>query len=1122
MNDSIQDIYPLTPTQQGMLFHSLQQPGSGVYVVQVSFVLSGMIDHDAARAAWQALVMRHDVLRTAFVWENQAQPLQIVGKKSSVPYQLEDWQNLCGSKQQDNLQQWLKTDRLQGFQLNKAPLLRIHTFQLNPERCRVVISFHHIILDGWSLPLLMQDWVREYLQRLPAGATISLPEITHAKPFRDYIAWLQQLDTDAAKHYWQQYLSDFTAPTPLKLLNTQSSEQTTAADLVQNKSQGHAKRLILDASKTQALKQLAQQQRITLNTLVQSAWAILLSKLSGDSNIVYGATRAGRPASLPQVEQRVGMFINTVPMRVQIDAAHPVRELLATIQQQQTEQQPFELTPLATIRQQSKVPASASLFDSIIVFENYPMEQALAPYADILAISDISISEQTNYPLSWYIVAKDELEIKALFNPEQYDASFIEQLLSSMRGLFEVFLQSIDTPIKALPLIDSVTHQQLCVTYNPKASALPTKNLTDFITDHAEKQANTTAIYTGQQTNKSGLSYQALEQRANQLAHHLLAKLGSDKQQAIGVCLYRSEELVIALLAILKAGHYYVPMDPTYPTARLQYFAEQSQMPLLISHQASAGVVQQLVSEQNTLQAVIDLDADAASIQQQTTQSPDRPVSGNDLAYVIYTSGSTGKPKGVEIEHRNLNNLLDAFGKLTKIDKDDTLLAVTTLSFDIAGLELFLPLITGSTLVIADENDTKDSRRLADLIEQHHISLMQATPATWRLLIQSGWQGSNNLTILCGGEALDQPLAEQLLTRCKALWNVYGPTETTIWSSALQLKPAHLQSGNVPIGQPIANTRFYVLDEHQQLLPPGFEGELVIAGEGVGRGYHRRDDLSAERFLIDPFAQPHQGIEADSELYKQQHHEQLTVRMYRTGDRVRYRSDGTLDYLGRFDNQTKLRGYRIELGEIDTVLAQHPTLSQVVTLINGKDTNVRLVAFVVINNVVKKPTPTDNTALCEELRQLATAQLPDYMCPAQYVVLDALPQTLNGKVDRLALANYNLQVHQPRAVRKPGNNTEASLVSIWCELLELPSISTEDNFFEIGGHSLLVMRMRDAIKQQLKLEVDIVDLFRFPTVRSLAQHLQQSDTPQAAGTEQRQQQRQKGSDRLKQRRRKIA
>lgn len=1101
MNENVQDIYPLSATQKGLLFHSLQQEGSGVYIVQVSFSLQGELNHQATKHAWQTLLMRHDVLRTAFVWENQAQPLQVVGKQASLPFTLSNWQHLSEQAQQQGVSDYLKADRLKGFPLNKAPLIRVQGFQLRADLHRFVLSFHHIILDGWSMPQLLQEWMAIYMANMDG---LAMP-LGPTRPFRDYIAWLhrhtpQGLATDkqavtATAHpsldFWQTQLAGINAPTPLGLATRKNTSDKPPM------SEAGSQTITLSPETTQALQALAKQHRLTVNILVQGAWALLLHRLSGENTVLYGTTRSGRPAALQDAEKCIGLFINTVPMPVSIQNHNTVLSLLTQLQQQQLDQQAHELTPLSHIHQLSEIPQNTALFQSIVVFENYPMENAFAPYAHRLSMRDIAITEQTNYPLSWYIVVKEGLEIKALFDTVLYDSNSIAPLLQAMKTLLEGFIANIEQNINELRLFDQRTQQQLCEQWNPEPVDFPKSCVSQQVTDTAAKHSEKIAV----RFDQHALTYQALEDQSNQLAHVIQQHIDTDTPKAIGLCMHRSTDMVVAMLAILKTGCHYVPMDPSYPTSRLAYFLEQSAMPLIISHRATTTLCNNLLSkqEQNTT-TQLDIDEQATTIITASTSPLAQKITRETLSYIIYTSGSTGQPKGVAIEPQNLSNLLNAFRKKLNVTHNDHLLSVTTLSFDIAALEIFLPLISGATLVIASEDDCKDSQRLNQLLEQQHISIMQATPATWRLLVQGGWTGRPQLTALCGGEALDLALAEHLLTRCQALWNVYGPTETTIWSSALKLQSQHLSTGQVPIGQPIDNTRFYVMDDQQRLSLPGCEGELVIAGSGVGRGYHQRPDLTQERFLPDLF------LKADSPLPK---------RMYRTGDRVRYRDDGNLDYLGRIDNQAKLRGYRLELGEIEAVLAKHPSVEQVVVVIRGANSdNAQLVAFVISHNGAMDT---------EALQQLAKQYLPHYMVPTLFQTIERFPLTLNGKIDRLTLSQQALRENNTR-VHTPSNPIETELVVIWKRLLQREQVGTRDNFFELGGHSLLVMTMKDAIKQQLNISLDIVEIFRYPTINSLAMAIKQqqnNDTVVSTDANPPQQNRRsRGAQRLKKRQRK--
>ncbi|MEL7355551.1 MAG: amino acid adenylation domain-containing protein [Cyanobacteria bacterium J06560_6] len=1078
MKQAVQDIYPLSPTQRGLLFHSLHGDSqAGAYIVQVSYTLQGELDCAGFEQAWQQLIQRHTILRTAFVWDNLASPVQVVGQQVTLPIHWQNWQNLSAEKQQEDLSALLANDRAKGFNLSNAPLMRINAVQLAPNCYRILWTHHHILLDGWSLPLLMKEWIALYQSNcdLASNSEISNSEISlsAAPPYRDYIAWLQQQDITLAKQLWKERLAGFTTPTPLgidkaqktnkanKEQATEASSQTSNNFSPKNFFRSQAHQLSLELS--EQLKSFAMQQRLTLSSLVQGAWAKVLSVYSGESNVLYGLACAGRPHTLPAADRRVGLFINTLPMRVKVDSEREIGPWLQQIQKQQLAQQPYEYTPLVDIQAVSEVPGRSPLFESVVVFENYPLESARGIAG--LDLLDVSITEQTHYPLTLFAVAKECLEFKVLYDTQRFSEGAIARLFSHLQTTLLSMVSSPQKNIASINIIPTAEETQLSEYGNGpkvKASGLCAQ---DAIGRYAAKTPDATAIiFEGDTT-----SYGQLNARVNQLSHYL-QQTGIPAGTPIGLCVERSVDMMVALLAILKIGCAYVPLDPSYPAARLRHAIEDAGIMWVVCHEATTHIL----NPGEPYQQQINLSQLEKEISLCSTTDFDDKISPITLAYLIYTSGSTGKPKGVPVTHQSLNNLLTAMARRLQIRSTDTLMAVTTLAFDIAALELFLPLISGASLLLASQETARNSHQLIAYLDTYGVDIMQATPATWRLLLSSGWAGQNGLRILCGGEALDVGLAKQLLNCGEDVWNVYGPTETTIWSGALQLNENLLKDGSVPIGRPIDNTQFYVLDEQHRQVPVGIAGELYIGGLGLSSGYWNREDLTAERFV-------------DVELLGFAGSTQPTL--YRTGDRVRYREDGTLDYLGRLDYQAKLRGYRIELGEIEAVIASHPQINQAIVVLQGATAeNQLLVAYVTLTNTENEGIKRTEL-ISQSLRSHLIPKVPHYMVPSAYQVLPAFPLTPNGKIDRKALPPINRLA--TTSDNRPKTATESTLAEIWQSILLVETVGIHDSFFEIGGHSLLVVNVQGQIRQKLGVELSMVDLFRYPTLSTLATYINQ-------------------------------
>ncbi|NEQ47693.1 MAG: amino acid adenylation domain-containing protein [Leptolyngbya sp. SIOISBB] len=947
---TVQDIYELSPMQQGMLFHTLYAPASGVYFEQRSCLLAGSLDVAAFKRAWQAVVERHAVLRTAFYWEEADKPLQVVYASAELPWIEADWQTLSEPQQEAKLAAFLQSDRTQGFRLDQPPLMRCVLFQLSPERYRFVWSHHHLLMDGWCNALLIKEVLAFYTAQRQ-GQALTLPSPC---PYRDYILWLQQQDQQAAQTYWQQALADFHAPTPLGIDRSRPTPNTPHSE---HYNQWHT----LSQTLTADLNAFAQRYHLTLNTLFQGAWALVLSRYSGTLEVVFGATVAGRPPTLPGSDSIVGLFINTVPVRVALSPAMPLLSWLQQIQKAQRDRETYAFSSLTDIQSWSAVPHGTPIFESLLVFENYPVSltAALTDDSSGLIIQEGQGFEQTNYPLALVVIPGETLALRVNYDRDRFPRVAIQRLLGHLETVLTGIMAAPEASTGQLPLL-TPTQQQLQA-WNQTDQPIPDRCVHELIADQAQVTPATTAVI----FEEISLSYQELDQRTNQLAHHLVQQ-GVQPGDRLALCLERSAELVVTLLAILKTGAVYVPLDPTYPVERLRFILKDAQVSLLIT--APGETVDSAIETAEIVHSmgvqVLDVRPHQAHITTQpshpVTQLPSHSPTSNDPAYLIYTSGSTGTPKGVPIQHQSLTNLLNSMAQAPGMTAQDTLLAVTTPAFDIAALELFLPLTVGGTLVVASQDTVRDPQSLAAQLEHHDVTLMQATPATWRLLLESGWSGKANLKLLCGGEALEITLAQRLLNSGAELWNLYGPTETTIWSAALKLEAATLADGFVPIGPPIANTQFHVLDAQQRPVPLGVPGELYIGGLGLSPGYWQRQDLTTERFVANPFS----AVGADGgtpHAASWSHHLELALGaepcaptgsvLYGTGDRVRTREDGTLEYLGRLDHQVKLRGFRIELGEIEAVLTQHPDVSQAIVVLREDNAGeTQLVAYVVLSS----------------------------------------------------------------------------------------------------------------------------------------------------------------------------
>jgi amino acid adenylation domain-containing protein len=1045
-SSKIEDIYPLSPMQQGMLFHSLYAPESGVYFEQLSYALHGPLDVSALKQAWQHVIARHAILRTVFVWEGRDKPLQVVRKQTRLPWEDHDWRE-DSSAHETLLAAFLQADRDRGFELSKAPPIRLSLLRLAEEVHQFVWSFHHLLLDGWSTQLVFQE-VFAYYNAICQGQALHLPP---SPRYSTYIEWLQAQDLQAAEAFWRQHLAGITAPTPLGLDHAPASRATDEVSYADQQ-------IALPTGVTAALQRIARQQRLTLNTIIQGAWALLLSRYSGSHDVVFGATVAGRPADLDGVEQMVGLFINTLPLRVTVPRTGRVADWLAQLQATQLEARQYEYSPLVQIQGWSEIPRGVPLFESILVFENHSVDRGAQQAGRNLEVQHTSFFERTNYPLTVAVVPGSELLLELAYAEQRFDSTTIKRMLGHLHTLLERISADPFQPLATLSLLTAAEEQELLRTRNSTALDYPQMECfhTLFTAQCRRTPDHVAVVYEDRQ-----LTYAELDTHTSQLAHHL-QRLGVGPDVLVALCLERSIDLLVGLLAILKAGGAYVPLDPSYPAARLAFVLEDAQPAVLLTQQRCLA---KLPPHQIP---VLCIDTEWTTIAQHPAASPVSAALPDHLAYVIYTSGSTGRPKGVQIHHRALVNFLYAMLQQPGLSQQDTLVSVTTVAFDIAALELLLPLLVGARVCLVSREVAADGDQLLDTLVSTGATILQATPATWRILLDSGLAGRDlgQLKLLCGGELLPRDLANQLQQCGSQLWNLYGPTETTIWSAAARID---VTDRAAPIGQPIANTQIYILDAMLQPVPVGVIGELYIGGVGVARGYLNRPELTAERFIPDPWSGPGE----------------LGARLYKTGDLARYLPNpaGNIEIVGRIDHQVKIRGYRIELGEIETALLQHPAVRQAVVLAREDTPGIkRLVAYLVTEQGVDWSVP--------ELRSFLQQKLPEYMLPAAFVVLDALPLMPNGKVDRHALLPPDQASRDSEAVSvAPRTLIEEVLAGIWAEVLDRERINIHDNFFALGGHSLLAAQIISRVRQSYKVSLPVRSLFESPTLAEFAHRI---------------------------------
>jgi surfactin family lipopeptide synthetase C len=1051
---NVADFYPLSPMQQGMLFHSLYAPDSGVYVEQLSCALDGELDVRAFEHAWQRVVERHAILRTGFIGESLKEPVQLVYREVKVSVTQHDWRSLSPAEQSAQRAVFLQADRTRAFDLAAAPLMRLTLIRTAAQTHEFVWSYHHALLDGWSTPLLIQE-VLAFYEAARRGDELRLPP---ARPYRDYIVWLRRQSLADAAAYWRRALKGFTAPTPLVVDNPIEPASDHGAKT-------HELETRVSAALTSALQALARQQHLTLSTIVQGAWALLLSRYSGEADVLFGATVAGRPVDLPEAETMIGLFINTLPVRVNVCENLSVIDWLTALQTQLVELRQYEYSPLVQIQSWSDVPRGQPMFESLLVFENYPVAAALPQQEGSLQLRNVQSVEQTNYPLNLVAGADQELLLRLLYDEQRFERATIARMLGHLTTILSAIATHPAQLLRAVPLLTEAEQHQVLIEWNATAADYPADQCAHQL---FEQQAIGLPDAIAVTYEAETVTYGELNRRANQLAHHL-REAGVGPEQVVGICVERSIEMIVGVLGVLKAGGAYLPIDSSYPPDRIAFMLDDSNASVLLTqHALLAGLFQPLATV--NLQKIMCLDTDWPSIAQERDENPINLTTPDNLAYIIYTSGSTGKPKGTLLQHRGLCNVATAYIRDFKILPASRVLQFFSFGFDGSVADIFSALLSGATLCLAPREALLATPDLYQLLKSQKITMALMPPAALLLLPSDDLPELR--TLITGGDSCPPELAARWRAG-RSFFNAYGPTEATIAVSWYRVDEAWEPNTPVPIGKPIANTRLYILDKQLRPVPIGVPGELHVGGIDLARGYLNRPDLTAEKFIADPFAPPARAGSERRGLYK-------------TGDLVRHRADGNIEFLGRIDQQVKVRGFRIELGEIEAVLGQQAGVTEAV-VIAREDTpgEKRLTAY-----IVPDEPPAAETDFISALRTALQDKLPAYMIPAAFVLLHALPVTVNGKIDRQALpAPDRGRAETQRQYAAPRDIWEFQLVRIWEDLLDVRPIGVTDNFFELGGHSLIAVRLMTQIQQQLKRPISLVQLFQEPTIAHLAQVL---------------------------------
>ncbi|WP_139487939.1 non-ribosomal peptide synthetase [Brevibacillus dissolubilis] len=1051
---NIQKIYPLSPMQEGMLFHVLLEPTSAAYVTQTEMRVSGMVDAELMEKSLNKLIERHEILRTVFVYQQIQHIRQVVLKERKGTIRFENITHLPAAEQESYLLHDKQQDKQNGFDLSKDILFRMSILQTGEQAYRILITYHHIIMDGWCQGILFYELLQIYAAQR-GGHTLQLEPTV---PYSHYIDYLKKQDKEQALNFWSQHLMDYgqQATLPQKKRTSSPNEYQTVK---------HS--FTLDERVTKQLNELAVRSQATLNTVMQAIWATILTTYSNTHDVVFGSVVSGRTPEVAGIEKMIGLTINTIPVRIQSHHPQSFQELVTSLQRQAFETEPYHYVPLYDIQSQTEL--KQGLFNHLFVFENYPMDVNLFGQAGAIGftIEGAEIGEETNYDFNLIIVPGREMTITFNYNALAYEAELVSQIQQHLLQVIGAVTVDPGIGLHEIEMITASEKQQILFDFNDTQGEYPRdKTIPELFAEQAKRMPDEVAIM----FQSEQLTYRELDKRSNQLAHVLRAK-GVKRDDLVVVMMERSLDMVVAMLAVVKAGGAYVPIDPAYPAERMTHILEDCQARWILCQKHLADYLPNPQVNEHAAKAEVIL-LDHATLDQVRDDELSFINQPNDLVYVIYTSGSTGRPKGVMVQHRGVVRLIK-HTNFIDFSQERCQLQTGSIAFDACTLEVWGALLNGLSLVLVPEHVLLDADQVKETIERHQVSVMFLTTALFAQLAQQNPETFAGLrTLLVGGDALSKQPVEKVLKKCPHLQlkNLYGPTENTVISTYFELDADVVDP--IPIGRPIQNSTAYIVDQHMRLLPIGVAGELCVGGDGLARGYLNNRQMTEDKFIPNPFV--------------------TGERMYRTGDLARWRKDGTIEFLGRIDQQVKVRGYRIEPGEIEARLSSHEAIEEVLVVPRQDEANqTYLCAYLV----------SAYTWTLTELRAWVGQVLPDYMIPAAFVQLEAMPITINGKIDRKALPEPTGDMRSGMTYIEPQTDVEKQLAAIWHELLGVEKVGIHDDFFALGGHSLKATQLVSRIQKQFEVVFPLRDVFTISTLGEMAAQIMRQDTSQYVSIE---------------------
>ncbi|MEQ7052119.1 non-ribosomal peptide synthase/polyketide synthase [Paenibacillaceae sp. P-4] len=1040
----VEDIYALTPMQKGMWFHTAMDSQAGAYFELTRLTLEGTLNIEAFAASWNELAARHAVFRTNFLVDSNGEPLQVVFRSKRISVKYEDWRSLNPNEQAVAIENEAAKERAQGFDLENGDVMRVSVLQTADEVYEVLWISHHIVMDGWCLPLVAAEVFNTY----SALVEDKKPILASVPSYNHYIQWLERQDDSAAAAYWNNYLSGFEETTELPHSKGRRHSGQYEAGQVQ---------IDLGTSLSLALNQVATQHQVTLNTLLQASWGILLQKYNRTSDIVFGSVVSGRPAELVGIEEMVGLFINTIPVRVSSQAHERFAEVMTRMQEDALSSAKHDYYPLYEIQAQCTL--KQDLITHIMVLENYPMEQQLDQFNSSdgsgLKLTDVTVTEQTNYDLNLIIIPGDNIVIRFDFNKQALEEADMNVLKLHLLHVLEQVASNPRISIGELQLATDEERAVMMSEFNDTFVAYPReKSIHRLFEERAEHEPDALAVVFGNEQ----MTYGALNAAANRMARRL-RHAGVTSGELVGICADRSLDMVVGLLAIMKSGGAYVPIDPAYPQERISAMLEDTSIATMVTQKHLCSLWPEHLNV-----IVLDVNETDVSNLMEDIESTNLSIdgAGDDLAYIIYTSGSTGTPKGVCVTHRGVVRLVCG-ATYVEIDSSDVFLQGSTISFDAATFEIWGSLLNGAALAILPPGNVSLTD-WSEAIQRHRVTTLWMTAGLFQVMVEQQIEGFYGVKqLLVGGDVVSPTHVCKVMEKHKGIRviNGYGPTENTTFTCCHTITAADLDRGcSIPIGRPISNTRVYVLDEAGNALPVGVCGELYAGGDGLARGYLNRPELTAEKFVNDPFLPGE--------------------RLYRTGDLARWLPDGSIEFIGRCDEQVKIRGYRIEPGEVLAYLLRVDEVGEAAVIAREDSSGQKELCAYFTAEVELS---------ASGLRETLARELPAYMIPSHFIQIEELPLTPNGKVDRRALPQPGERMRLNMQIQ-PRTELEAKLALIWKDVLGLENVGVTDSFFELGGHSLRATTLVSKVHRELSVVLPLQDVFRYPTIEQMSLAIQ--------------------------------